>query len=148
MAFIGRNGKEKRWPEILASAQELKKQYPKVGALGFCYGAWACFKLAADPSLIDAISTAHPSMLEHSEIENVKVPVQILAPENDVMYSDELKKFTLETLPKSGVNWEYIHFPGLQHGFAARGDPNDKAQKEGLEKAKNNVVNFFTQFLH
>lgn len=148
MAFIGRNSKEIRWPEVKASAQELKKQYSKVGAMGFCYGGWACFKLAADPSLIDAISSAHPSLLDKSEIEGVKVPVQVLAPENDFAFTEELKKYTLETLPKTGVQWEYIYFPGLNHGFAARGDPNDKKQKDGLERAKRSVVNFFNEFLH
>jgi dienelactone hydrolase len=49
MAFIGRHNKEIRWPEIKNCAQELKKQYSKVAAIGFCYGGWACFKLAADP---------------------------------------------------------------------------------------------------
>lgn len=148
MAFIGRNGKEKRWPEVLANAQELKKSYPKVGAIGFCYGGWACFKLAADPSLIDAVSTAHPSLLDKAEIDAVKMPVQILAPENDFAYTEELKKYTLETLPKTGVKWEYIYFPGMQHGFAARGDPNDQAQKEALERAKRSAVCFFNEFLH
>ncbi|KAH5457564.1 hypothetical protein HBI30_064600 [Parastagonospora nodorum] len=148
MAFIGRHNKDKRWPEIKANAQELKKQYKKVGAMGFCYGGWACFKLAADPSLIDAVSTAHPSLLDKAEIDAVKVPVQVLSPENDFAYTEELKKYTLDTLPKTGVQWEYIYFPGLTHGFAARGDPSDKNQKDGLERAKRIVVNWFTEFLH
>lgn len=148
MEFIGRNNKDKRWPEIKANAQELKKQYKKVGAMGFCYGGWACFKLAADPSLIDAVSTAHPSLLDKAEVDAVKVPVQVLAPENDFAYTEELKKYTLDTLPKTGVQWEYIYFPGLTHGFAARGDPSDPKQKDGLERAKRIVVNWFTEFLH
>jgi dienelactone hydrolase len=133
MAFIGRNSKEIRWPEIKASAQD---------------GGWACLKLAADPSLIDAVSTAHPSLLDKSEIEGVKMPVQILAPENDFAYTEELKKHTLETLPKTGVQWEYIYFPGMNHGFAARGDPSDQKQKDALERAKRSAVNFFNEFLH
>ncbi|OAL47126.1 alpha/beta-hydrolase [Pyrenochaeta sp. DS3sAY3a] len=148
MAFIGRYGKEKVYPQIKAAAETLKKQYPKVASIGFCYGAWAVFKLAADPSLVDAVSVAHPSLLDKSEIEGIKVPVQVLAPEHDFAYTDELKEFTLKTFPKIGVKWEYIYFPGLQHGFAARGDPNDPAQKEGLERAKRSAVNFFNEFLH
>jgi len=147
-AFIGRNNKELRWPEVKASAQELKKQYSKVGAMGFCYGGWACFKLAAEPSLIDAVSTAHPSLLEKAEVDAVKMPVQILAPENDFAYTEELKKYTVETLPKTGVQWEYIYFPGMSHGFAARGDPTDPKQLAGLVRAKRSVVNFFNEFLH
>ncbi|KAH8730275.1 dienelactone hydrolase [Phaeosphaeriaceae sp. PMI808] len=148
IGFIGRHSKDIRWPSVKASAQELKKQYAKVAAIGFCYGGWAAVRLAADPSLVDAASTAHPSLLDKSEIDAVKVPLQILAPENDFTFTEELKKYTLEVLPKTGVQWEYVYFPGLSHGFAARGDPNDKKQKEGLERAKRSAVNFFTEFLH
>ncbi|RGP63968.1 dienelactone hydrolase family [Fusarium sporotrichioides] len=102
-AFLGRNTKDIRWPEIKAAAQTLKSQYSKVAAIGFCYGGWAAFKLAADPSLIDVVSVAHPSGLERHEIEGVKVPVQILAPENDHEYSKQLKVYTLEKLPKTSV---------------------------------------------
>ncbi|KAF2833670.1 alpha/beta-hydrolase [Ophiobolus disseminans] len=148
MAFIGRHSKEIRWPEVKACAQELKKQYSKVAAMGFCYGGWACMKLAADPSLIDAISTAHPSLLDKLELEAVKVPVQLIAPENDFAFTEELKKHALEVLPKTGVQWEYIYFAGLTHGFAVRGNPDDKKQKDGLERAKRSAVNFFNEFLH
>ena len=147
-AFLGRNSKEIRWPEIKAAAQTLKSQYSKVAAIGFCYGGWACFKLAADPSLIDAVSAAHPSGLEKSEVDGVKVPVQVLAAGNDFAYPEELKRYTFETLAKTGVQWEYVSFPGLQHGFACRGDPSDKKQKDGLERAKRSAVNFFNEFLH
>lgn len=37
-AFVGRHSKEKRFPEVLACARALKSRFPKVGAVGFCYG--------------------------------------------------------------------------------------------------------------
>lgn len=82
MAFIGRNGKEQRQPEIFAAAKELRSKYKKVGAIGYCYGGWACFRLAAKgQNLLDCVSVAHPSLLSKDEIDNLGVPVQILAPE-------------------------------------------------------------------
>jgi dienelactone hydrolase len=147
-AFLGRHSKEIRWPEIKVFAETLKSQYKKVGAIGFCYGGWACFQLAADPSLIDAICAAHPSGLEKSEIDHAKVPVQVLSPEHDHAYTEELKMYTFETLSKLNIPWEYIYFPGLRHGFAVRGDPNDQKQKDGFERAKRSAVNFFNEFLH
>ncbi|KAF2258340.1 alpha/beta-hydrolase [Lojkania enalia] len=147
-AFVQRHGKDKRYPEIKAVAQSLKTTFPKVGAIGYCYGAWACFRLGSDPSLIDAISTAHPSLLENSEIDNVKVPVQILSPEHDPAYTPELKEYSNKVIPTLNVPYEYIYFPGLAHGFAARGDVNNTAQKNGLERAKRSAVNFFNEFLH
>ena len=66
----------------------------------------------------------------------------------DFLYTEELKQYTLATLPKLGVPWEYIYFPGVAHGFAARGNPNEPKQKEALERAKDSAVNFFKTYLH
>lgn len=147
-AFIGRNSKDKRGPEINKCAKTLKEQFPKVGAIGYCYGAWACLRLAADPTLIDAISIAHPSLVETTELDNVKVPVQIIVPENDPAFTPELKAHANKVIPTLGVYYEYVYFPGLNHGFAAKGDPKDAKQKFGLEKAKRDAVGWFNEFLH
>ncbi|KAF1353475.1 dienelactone hydrolase [Delphinella strobiligena] len=149
MAFIGRNSKEIRFPEIKAVAQDLKKNYKKVGAIGFCYGGWAVFQLGSrENKLVDAISTAHPSLLTKEEVDAISVPVQILSPEFDQMYTQELKDYTNSKIPALGVEYDYQYFPGLVHGFAARGDPSNAAQKKGLERAKNAVVHWFSEHLH
>lgn len=48
-AFLGRNGKATRGPEVFACAKALKQElgFKKVGAVGFCYGGWAAFQLGA-----------------------------------------------------------------------------------------------------
>ncbi|KAG9830133.1 alpha/beta-hydrolase, partial [Aureobasidium melanogenum] len=149
MAFIGRNSKEIRFPEITANAKELKSNYKKVAAIGFCYGAWAVLRLAnKDSPLIDCAAVAHPSLLEESEIANIGVPVQFLSPEHDQMFTPELKEFTLKTLPTLNIPFNYDYYPALVHGFAVRGDHNDPKQKEGLERAKNAAVYWFKQHLH
>ena len=53
MAFIGRNNKEKRFPEISEFAKALKTEhgFKKLGAIGFCYGGWAVFQLGAKGGL-------------------------------------------------------------------------------------------------
>ncbi|KAK4565245.1 hypothetical protein LTR86_003862 [Recurvomyces mirabilis] len=145
--FAGRNSAEKRWPEVKACAEALKAQYAKVAAVGFCWGGWACLRLAADPTLIDAISTAHPAMMEKSDFDNVKVPVQLIAPENDFTFTPEMKAYSLEALPKTGVQWEYVYFAGYTHGFASRGDLTTEKGVAGLERAKRSVINFFGEFL-
>lgn len=148
MGFLGRNSKDVRFPEITAVAKELKSQYKKVGAIGYCYGAWACFQLGSkENKLVDAISMAHPSLCTKEEIQSVAVPVQILAPETDPQFTPELKAFANETIPTLGVDYDYQYFPGLVHGFAVRGDQSNPAQKAGLERAKNAAVHWFAQQL-
>jgi len=149
MEFIGRNSKEIRYPEMEAVVKEVKSSHKKVGAIGFCYGGWAVFQLGAKgKNLVDAISTAHPSILTKEEISAVGVPVQILAPETDQMLTPELKEYCNTEIPKLGVEYDYQYFPGLAHGFATRGDKTDAKQRNGLERAKNAAVHWFTQFLH
>lgn len=94
--------------------------------------------------LVDFISTAHPSLLTKEEIAAISVPVQILSPETDPMYTPELKEYSQEKIPTllKQSEFEYIFFPGLAHGFATRGDPDNKLQKEGLEKALQDFVNW------
>jgi len=148
-AFIGRHSKDIRYPEIKSHAQELRKTHSRVGAIGYCYGGWACFQLAGESeNLVDAISTAHPSLATKEEIKGIKKPVQIMAPETDPQFTPEMKQYANETIPTLGVEYDYQYFPGLVHGFAVKGDPNDKAQKKGLERAKNAAVFWFAQHLH
>jgi dienelactone hydrolase len=101
------------------------------------------FVLGENSGLVDCISTAHPSLLEKCEIEAVTVPVQILAPEFDPMFTDELKAFSNQTIPKQGVAYDYQYFPGLEYAFASRGDPNNPAERKGMERAKNSAVFWF-----
>ncbi|KAI9710353.1 MAG: hypothetical protein M1820_002848 [Bogoriella megaspora] len=147
-AFLARHGKQARRDEIFACAKALKSQYKKLGAIGFCWGAWGVFQLAGKgQNILDCVSAAHPSLVEKSEIENLSVPTQILAPETDPMFTPDMKAFSNETIPTLGIPYEYVYFPGVMHGFAAKGDPNDPKQKDALERAKNSAVNFFKQYL-
>ena len=148
--FIGKNSREVREPEIFACARALRAQYKKVGAVGFCYGGWAVLRLGAkehNPPLVDFISLGHPSMLTKKDIEEVNVPVQVLAPEIDQAYTDELKKFTFETVMKLGIPFDYQHYPGVEHSCFIRGDPEVKGDREALVRGKHAAVSWFVQFL-
>jgi len=147
--FMGRNSKDIRGPEVFACARALKSQYKKIGAAGYCFGGWASFQLGAKGNnLIDAISVAHPSLLVKSEIDTLFVPTQILAPETDPQLTPELKEYCNKVIPGLGIPYQYDYYPGLVHGFAVKGDPNNAEQKAGLERAKNATVSWFNEFLH
>ena len=103
--------------------------------------------LSGNP-LVDAISTAHPSLLTKEEMDAVGVPVQILAPEHDPVFTPELKAYAQETLPKLNIELDYQHFPGVAHGFSTRCDESSAHEKHSLERAKNAAVAWFGQYLH
>ncbi|KAE8382502.1 Alpha/Beta hydrolase protein [Aspergillus bertholletiae] len=149
--FLGRNTKAIREPEIFSCARALRTEHKhsSVGAIGFCFGGWAVFRLGAkDVKLVDCIATAHPTMLEKKEISDIGVPVQVMAPEHDPQFTEELKAFSNEVIPKLGLPYDYQYFPSLTHGFATRGNPNDKDEIAGMERAKNAAVLWFRQWLH
>ena len=98
--------------------------------------------------MVDCISTAHPSGIEKTEVDNISVPVQICAPEKDPVFTPELKEYCNRVIPTLNVDYDYQYFPGLVHGFATRGDIKDEKQKLGFERAKNVTVNWLQQYLH
>ena len=147
-AFIGRHSKEARYPECEAVVKEMKKTHTKIGTVGYCWGAWACFQLGGKgKNLIDCTSVAHPSLLSKDEIENLAVPVQINSPEHDPQYTAELKEYSNKVIPTLNIPYDYQYYPGLTHGFAVRGDQSNKEQKDGLERCKNATVHWFNEVL-
>lgn len=113
--FIQKNSRSIREPEILACAKKLRTQYKKVGAVGYCYGGWAVFRLGAvGNNLVDCITAGHPSLLTKEDIDLVDVPTQLLAPEIDPVYTAELKEHTWRTLPTKGIAFDYQHFPKVR----------------------------------
>ncbi|KAL7655782.1 hypothetical protein ACMYSQ_004924 [Aspergillus niger] len=151
--FLSRNGRTQREPEIFEFARRLRRElgFRRIGAVGYCYGGWASFRLGAaehaNEPLVDCISIGHPSLLLKEDIENVAVPVQVLAPEIDAAYTAELKTYTFETLQRRQVVFDYQHFPGVEHSCFIRGDINQPGERAAMDRGKNAAVAWFRQHL-
>ena len=78
--------------------------------------------------VVDCVVAGHPSWLTTEDIDEVEGPVQILAPENDVAYTSELKQHTWVTLQKNKVPFDYQHFPGVEHACFTGGDTLSEAE--------------------
>jgi len=151
-AFMQRNSKAVRGPEMKALARFLRTKHRRIGAIGFCYGGSAVFQLGGksagdDGPLVDCISAAHPTFLEKEEMSDVAVPVQMIAPEKDPKFTQELKAFAVLEIPQLGVPFDYQYFPGLEHGFAVRGHQQNEAEAKGLERAMRAAVGWFREWL-
>ncbi|TRX96973.1 hypothetical protein FHL15_002279 [Xylaria flabelliformis] len=145
--------REIRGPEIVACARAIKAElgFRRLGAVGYCYGGWAVCHIASktqETQLVDAISMAHPSWLVKEDIDNIAVPVQVLAVEHDPSYTPELKNYTFQTALTWKVPFDYQHFPGIVHGALVRGDERHEGEREAMSRAKNAVVAWFRQLLH
>ncbi|TPX17933.1 uncharacterized protein E0L32_011996 [Thyridium curvatum] len=112
--FMARNSKDARRDEIFSCAKVLRSQYKRIGVIGFCFGGWAVFQLGArGNNLVDCIATAHPSLLTKEEIDAVGVPVQILAPEHDMMFTPELREYANKKIPELQLPYDFQFFPGV-----------------------------------
>jgi dienelactone hydrolase len=148
--FMKKNSRNIREPEIFECARALHAKHKKVGAVGFCYGGWAVFRLGAkehQPPLVDCITAGHPSLLTKKDIDDVAVPVQLLAPEIDPAYTAELKMHSFETIQKLRVPFDYQYFPGVEHGCLVRGDPEKAGERDVMARGKNAAVSWLSQFL-
>ncbi|KAK0636040.1 dienelactone hydrolase [Bombardia bombarda] len=154
-AFWQANNRHAREPEIVAVARALRATYPKLGAVGFCYGGWAVFRLGArefndgGERLVDAVSAAHPTFLTKGDIDGVGVPVQLLAPERDAAYTDELKLYTFSVLlGRKDVSFDYQHMAGVEHGCLSRGDEREEGERDAMVRGKDAAVSWMRHWLH
>ncbi|KAK7957051.1 Hydrolase tropI [Apiospora aurea] len=154
--FIAKNTREIREPEIFACGRALRQaplNYKKVGAAGYCFGGWACFRLAAkehDPPLVDCISVGHPSLLTKEDVDGVAgaaVPIQVLAPEKDPAFSPEMKLHTFQKLQELGAPFDYQHFPGVEHACFIRGDTRKEGERAAMARGKNAAADWLKQWL-
>ncbi|KIX06661.1 uncharacterized protein Z518_04637 [Rhinocladiella mackenziei CBS 650.93] len=148
--FMKNNSRDARQPEIFEFDKALRGKYQKVGAVGFCYGGWAVFRLGAkehQPPLVDCITAGHPSLLTKKDIDEVAGPVQLLAPEFDPVFTAELKTYSFETIQKLGLPLDYQYFPGMEHAFLVRGDPEKAGERDAMVRGKNAAVAWLRQFL-
>ncbi|CAI6341819.1 unnamed protein product [Periconia digitata] len=149
--FIARNSREERWPQIQQAAATLKTKHRKVGVAGFCFGGWAAFELGSDeytPRLVDCITVAHPTNLTTNDIDKIGVPVQICAPDEDPMFTPEMKKYANEVIPTRGCAYDYQYFPGVTHGFATRGNPGADGERRAMMRSKRAQVGWLKEWLH
>ncbi|GAP83984.1 putative dienelactone hydrolase family protein [Rosellinia necatrix] len=156
-----KNSREIRGPEMEACARALKRDhgFKRVGAIGFCYGGWAVCHLGArarnpdgagggDRNLVDAISMGHPSWIEESDVAGLAVPTQILAPEVDTYFPDDLKAYAFRTLLGLNLPFDYVHYPGVVHGALVRGSHAVPRERDAMAAAKDSAVAWFRRHLH
>lgn len=134
-------------PIVLAAIKTLKEEYgiQKLGALGYCFGA----KYVARhyKSGIDVGYFAHPSFVDEDELAAITGPLAISAAETDQIFPAEKRHKSEEILQKTGYPYQINLFSGVVHGFAVRGDVNDKVQRFAKEQAFLQAVHWFDEYL-
>ncbi|KAA8917254.1 hypothetical protein TRICI_000592 [Trichomonascus ciferrii] len=119
---------------------ELKPKF--IGAAGYCYGAKHAVMYSGTKT-VDSIAIAHPSMITEDEVKAIKTPICISAAETDPVYDDDMRVKSENILKDIGATYFLTRTSGVSHGFAVRGDPNDRMQAFARKKCCLDFIDWF-----
>jgi dienelactone hydrolase len=122
----------------------------KLGTIGYCWGGRHSLLIAGgeQPAGVDAAVMCHPSLVAvPADIEHVDRPTLWVFADDDRLYTEAMITQTREILEKHGQSFSMHHFPGTQHGFAARGNENDEVARKARDDAFDLAVEFFKKYL-
>lgn len=123
----------------------------KVGAVGYCFGAKYVVRFLggekARTQYLDVGFLAHPSFVDEEELRAVKGPVAIAASEVDGIFTTDLRHKSEAILAEIGVPWQIYLYGSVSHGFAVRGDLQDRRLKFAMEAAFEQAVRWFGEWL-
>ncbi|KAI8716128.1 DLH domain-containing protein [Fusarium sp. LHS14.1] len=117
----------------------------QIGAVGYCLGAKYVIRHFKDG--ISCGFIAHPSFVEEQELSAVVGPLSIAAAEHDDIFTVEKRHQSEAILSKSNNDWQMNLFSRVHHGFAVRGDMNDRKQRFAKDQAFNQAVEWFKSHL-
>jgi hypothetical protein len=58
-----------------------------------------------------------------------------------------MKKYTFDVMMSKGLQFNYAHFPKIEHGGLVRGDEKVEGERIAMARAKNLAVAWFKEFL-
>lgn len=111
--------------KVLDHAKQKFSHHLSVAAIGYCYGAALVIHLLGE-ALVDVGAIAHPTLVTVEALERIQKPLIISAAEIDTVFSAELRAKTEEVLSNIDATYYIELFSGVSHGYAVRGDPDDK----------------------
>ena len=125
----------------------------KLGAVGFCWGAYGVFKLSADSKIAAGVS-CHPSIKLGQEFFGESVEAQAAAAKCAMCMlpaGNDPEYYTDGTLSKiiegNGHACEATAFPEMAHGWVPRGDASDPAVARDVKAALEIASAFLTKHL-
>lgn len=118
----------------------------KIGAVGYCFGAKYVVRFLK-PGKIDVGYCAHPSFVDDEELQAIQGPFAISAAETDSIFPTEKRHKSEEILKDTKQPYQINLYAGVEHGFAVRGDPNNRVAQYAKESAFLQAVQWFEEHL-
>lgn len=136
---------------VMAAVQE-KYGVSKFGVQGYCYGGKLAVLLGGKAnSPVAAVAMAHPSFLKEEDVEQLCLPQLWLCAGSDIAFGQKLRTKAEEICRRKeaagGPPATFHVYPGVEHGFAVRGDGTNPVVKKAREDAFTKSSNFFKSYL-
>lgn len=85
--------------------------------------------------------------MDADELRDIKGPLAISAAETDAIFPTEKRHESEVILKELGLPYQINLYSGVQHGFAVRADPKDRASVYAKENAFLQAVQWFEEHL-
>ncbi|KAF2454875.1 esterase/lipase [Lineolata rhizophorae] len=129
----------------------------KVGVIGFCWGgryAILATHRGAEPGLaVDAAVACHPSLLARpTDLEPVAKPLSLALGEKDSLVGEAEQKQLVGLMEMKqgqgqGVPTEVKIYEDQVHGFALRGDWSSDKDRQAMDDAEQQGIQWFKKYL-
>ncbi|KAI4187852.1 MAG: hypothetical protein LQ348_004014 [Seirophora lacunosa] len=132
----------------------------KIGAVGFCWGGRYAILQARGPKITepgdvggcDAAFAAHPSLLDvPGDLEAVARPLGLALGTEDSLLDGQAREGIKAVLHRKrqdvGLECEVREYEGQVHGFALRGDWSAERDKEAMDEATRQGVEWMVKYL-
>lgn len=90
---------------------------------------------------------AHPSFVESQEVAAITGPLSIAAAEHDDIFPPEKRQESETILGETGKPFQINLFSAVEHGFAVRGNVENKSERFAKEQAFQQAVTWFDNWL-
>jgi len=119
----------------------------KIGALGFCWGGR--YAILAAHGDVDAAYACHPSLVAiPGDFEPVAKPLSLAVGDSDsLLDNDTVGKIQDIMAKKTTLPHELRIYEGQIHGFALRSDWSSETDREAMDLAENQGIEWFNKYL-
>jgi dienelactone hydrolase len=134
---------------VAAVKKEFGKPGTKYACVGYCFGApYVCDELAStEPDACSAGAFAHPAFLKEHHFERLEKPLFLSCAEIDHTFDTESRNRAVDIMRKGKKVWNLQVFSGVQHGFALRGNMDDRYERWVKESSLKSIVDWFDFWL-
>ena len=152
IAWFLRHNDSATLPRVAALLSALRQGSAsrRLAVMGFCWGGrFAVLAGGGEPAAVDVVVAAHPSGVSAAECGRMNAPPALfLCAENDAVFPPATRGAAEAALRgRAAGPARFIVYPGTQHGFAARGNEGNAAERKAMDAAFADTVAFLSQSL-